>query len=131
MFQKIKQYTRNNKAITCLNLFLIAIFFVPYSYSDGLNGEQFTNYTILNDELLISNLTLIPFTIAFQIMKKGFLRKLFLIIDLVIFFVAFLSSLFYLSMPLQDFIPGIGILLMLFLFPLTILIYSIENYETP
>lgn len=133
MIKEIWNYIRVHKTINLLNLLIVIMLFVPFSYS--LNNTYETeklfwvpNFIFKEFELVILYISLVIFTIGFQASKKTILKKLFLLFNLVICFFYFLHGIILLVFPILDFAVGMGGIISVILFPLSLIIFKSKNY---
>tara|TARA_Y100000815_G_scaffold117945_1_gene106474 strand:+ start:884 stop:1315 length:432 start_codon:yes stop_codon:yes gene_type:complete len=134
MINNIWNYIKKNKTLSVLNLILILILIVPYSYSSIHQYEteelHWTPNFVFNEiGLFMFYLPILILTIGFQITKKIIWKKILLILNLVLSIIYFIGAILSIWLPIQDFIPGFGNLLILTLFPLIMIIFIMEQYE--
>ena len=134
MINNIWNYIKKNKTLSVLNLILILILIVPYSYSSKHQYEteelHWTPNFVFNEiDLFMFYLPILILTIGFQITKKIIWKKILLILNLVLSIIYFIGAILSIWLPIQDFIPGFGNLLILTLFPLIMIIFIMEQYE--
>jgi len=134
MSNKLWKYFLENKTICVLNLVVVIILFVPYSYSLGQTYEAeelhwISNFIFNELDLIIFYSPVLILTITFQITSKKIYRKILLILNMIISLCQLVIALFSLVFPIQDFLPGIGMFLIVSLFPLITVIYIIESLE--
>lgn len=118
-----------NKAINLLNLVVLLILILPYSYYLGHEHETQALHWIPNFILFDINLALfflpIPcLTIGFQIAKTARWRTIFLVALIIISALYAFFKLFIISFPIiPDYSTGIGSLLLLSICPLAVFIF--------
>ncbi|MCT4581019.1 MAG: hypothetical protein N4A35_06340 [Flavobacteriales bacterium] len=127
---KIWSYIITNKTISLLNLVLILAPLLPYSYSFSPILSEKTTPWITNfifDQIphSIAYITLIILTISFQLIRNIFWKKAILILSMIIGFIFFIDGAFTIGFPIQDYLPGIGNLLILAFFPLTTSVFIV------
>jgi hypothetical protein len=132
MMDSAWQYIRNNKFITILNIDIILILLLPYSETYGGGSSELDeltwslNYFYQDMELFVFFIPLSLLTIGFQIMPNGIWRKLLLGLLILLCcgysFIAFIG----LGMPIQDYAPTWGQLVMVTVGPLMLIIWGVE-----
>lgn len=132
MQNKIYTYISNHKIINLLNLMMLIILLVPYSciYGNTYETEElhWMPIYIYDDKItFIPFILFLVFIIGFQLLKKGKLKNLFLKALVVHSLLCFLYGMLVFIMPMQDFMPHLGYLLILAIFPLSILLFRIEK----
>lgn len=121
--------------IYCIHLMCMLCFILPFSieFNPWKFGESDdgwgTLYFIQQDILVLyPTLSFIAIWITLQVTKATFIKSILKVLSFMAagyqFFVAFLSV----SMPMQDFIPSYGYLLLLGFFPCIILVYTVEYW---
>ncbi|MEF3078759.1 hypothetical protein [Winogradskyella poriferorum] len=119
------------KVTYVLNLVLLLILVVPYSYylshyKETEELDWIPNFVFQQTDLICCYLLIAILIIGFQTSKTYVLRKRFLTASLIVSFVYFIGGSFSLYLPVQDFSPGIGNVLALTLFPLIIIVFRLE-----
>ena len=121
--------------ITIFNIAILLILTLPYSitYGGGYNEiDELTwepNYVYENLELFIFFIPLSLLTIGFQVMKFNKWRKLLLGLHIVQCCAYSLNAFLSMGIPIQDYIPSWGQLVMVTLGPMTIIIWRIESID--
>ncbi|WP_405369242.1 MULTISPECIES: hypothetical protein [unclassified Nonlabens] len=87
------------------------------------------NYIFQEVDLFLFYIPILILIIGYQINKKIIWKKTLLILMLIIFLLYFFGAIASLSFPIQDYSLGLGSLLLLTLFPLTAIIYKIEQHK--
>ncbi|RBA28258.1 hypothetical protein [Flavobacterium tibetense] len=133
MIKEIWNYIRVHKTINLLNLLIVIILFVPFTYS--LNNTSETeklfwvpNFIFKELELVIFYISLVIFTVGFQVSKRTINKKIFILFNLVICFFFFLHGIILLIFPILDFAVGLGSALSIIIFPLSLIIFKSKNY---
>jgi len=117
-----------------LNIVLFLILVVPYSYTYSHHNETedlhwTPNFVFEQIDLLSFYLLITIPVIGFQIAKTNTLRKKLLIISLIVSILYFIGTVPSLFLPIQDFSPSIGNILVLMLFPLIMVIFKIGQSQ--
>ncbi len=95
----------------------------PYSETftteyDKINGDWVTNYALSSFEFAIVIITIISLLILIPRIERSRLRKISITILCLLSGVALLIAFQSLSMPIQDFSPQWGMLILIILFPI-------------
>lgn len=130
MTQLIWNYIKDNKWTNLLNLNLLLILLFPFYYTFGNAFEsenlQWTPVYLIASSDIIFYVPLLILTIGFQTAKNKNTKILLIKLNLVFSFIYVLGTLLILYVAFQDFYYGLGLLLILTLFPLTFGILIIE-----
>lgn len=114
-----------------VNLVYTLLLFIPYCevYTPWQSDEWTKIFVYTNDGSLMIFSPFAILWIFFQITKNSKLKKLAKWLCLIITAFYFLGTLGTLLMPIQDYIPKIGSILLLSLFPLIALMLIFEKIE--
>ena len=129
--KEILGYIKNNKIISIFNLEILLVLFVPYSiiYSGTSEIEQLTwqnIYVFKELNLFIFFIPLSALTILFQLVRNRNLKKTIIILHLLQCGAYSLVALVSMSLPMQDYVPSWGTLIMATLGPMMLIITIIE-----
>lgn len=133
---QIITYIKNNKFINILNISILLTLILPYSsvYMGGLSENNpltwKPQYVYEYFELMILFIPIVILTIGFQLIKYNIWRKI--VLGILVFtsgictFLSFLSTV----LPTQDFHPSWGLLLSMIIFPLSLIVWKIDQRDS-
>lgn len=128
----IWKYISNNKLITLLNIVVILILLFPYTltfgevYSEAHTYSWKYHYVYSDIELFVFFIPLGVLVIGFQIIKLNNWRKKLLIILTILSCLYSLNAFLTLLVPIQDYLPSWGQILMITLGPITLSVLVLE-----